>query len=535
MSALTGRMPGIASGLALFAIFLWASPAHAVGKEARVAVVIGNNLGLEHEKPLQYAEQDARRFFELVTEIGGIEKERAYLVLGGTDQDVRRAVDEAKGRIHELSRLGPTALIIYVSAHADETHLHLEGTSLSIAELRKTVQQTPASLRLVIIDACRTGAAAAFKGGSPGPAVTVNLHRSEELQGDLFIRSTSSGEPAQEWSFLRGALFTHHFVTGLRGAADVDRNGRISLAESYSYAFHRTVASAITARAGPQHPSFDFRMKGFGDWTFTNPGKERSAVVLGASLEGTVWIVDRGGYVVAEVDKVKDGQVRLALRPGWYRVIIPEKRTARVTDVSLAWGKRRVVERHEMVTMRLREVVARGNKPVVLRPFQLSGRYYYSLGPVDGLVGIHKGALGFSFTFDCWVASLLVSAGAATFDTVRSSVTHIETDLQTRFGREIPFSRITLGFGLYAAVSRVWQRIEADDHEERSTYGFDLPSPRKAWLPSVGGFLGLGIPVTERLWLEIDGTIGPKWVFMKEQSVEVVFAAGAGAGGGVRF
>jgi hypothetical protein len=521
-------------GAAVLASLVYSPPGFAVGKEARVAVIIGNNLGVGKERPLQYAEQDARRMYDLVTELGGVEKERAYLVLGGTAQDVRRAVDEAKGRIHELSRLGPTVLMVYVSAHADETSLHLEGTSLPIAALRETVRQTPATLRLVIIDACRTGAETTLKGGTAGPAVSVNLHGSEKLKGDLFIRSTGSGEPAQEWSFLGGALFTHHLVTGLRGAADVDENGRVSLSESYSYAFHQTVAGAVTAKAGPQHPSFDFNMQGFGDWTFTAPGEERSAIILDERIRGTVWVIDRDGHVVAEVDKREQAPLRLAVRPGWYRVIVPEKRTARVADVRLSFGKTRVIGDDDLVTLRLRDAMTRGDEPVVLRPFQLSLCYTYSKGAVAGLTGLHAGAFGFGFTARQWVAGIVLSAGAAEFDAVRARVTHIEGTLQARFGREVQLALPALRFGLLAAATHVWQRVVANNQEALAPYGY-RPKKRTAWLPEVGLFATVAFPLTERLWLEIDGTVGARWVFMADDSVPVTLAARAGGGLGWRF
>ncbi len=512
---------------------LW--PNTAAAEEARVAVVIGSNVGLGHERPLQYAEQDARRFYSLVTEIGGVEKERAYLVTGGDASAVRRAVDEAKGRIHELARLGPTALIVYVSAHADEENLHLEGTTLSVAELRQRVGQTPASLRLVIIDACRTPVQTAPKGGSPGPSVSVNLHRSEKLQGDLYISSTSRGEPAQEWSFLKGALFTHHLVTGLRGAADLDGNGRISLSEGYSYAFRRTLSGAVTAEAGPQHPSFDFHMAGHGDWTFTSPGRERSAIVLGESIAGTVWIVDRNSRIVAEVEKVKGTPVRLAVSPGWYRVIVPEENRALVTDVSLAFGKERTVDSRDLVSLRLRDVVERGTEPVVLRPLLLSMRYYFSNGTVEGIGGFHLGALSLDLFLGGWTAGLLLFCGGDRFDAVRSSVTHIEGELHLRGGREVVFANVSLWLGLFGGVARVWQTVTADRQDELEAYGFDTTSKQKAWLPSVGVYTALGVPLTERLWLTVDGAFGAKWIFMNDQEVAVDYDGRIGIGVGWRL
>jgi hypothetical protein len=68
---------------------------------------------------------------------------------------------------------------------------------------------------------------------------------------DLF----SSGEAAQEWSFLRGSLFTHHLLAALRGAADIDGDGRVSLSEAYTHAFRHTTIGAIESNGGPSTPA----------------------------------------------------------------------------------------------------------------------------------------------------------------------------------------------------------------------------------------------------------------------------------------
>ena len=521
---------------ALLSCMFLPSSVVALGKEARVAVVIGNNLGLQNEKPLQYAEHDAERFYAIMTELGGVEKERAYLVLGGNNKDVLRAVDEAKGRIHELSRLGPTAIIVYVSAHADEENLHLEGTLLPIEELRKTLSKTPATLRLVVIDACRTGASMQTKGGRKGPDISVNMHRSEKLQGDLFIRSSSSGEPAQEWSFFRGALFTHHMVAGLRGAADIDGNGRVTLAESYSYAFQKTVSSAVTAKAGPQHPSFDFKMKGFGDWTFTSPGEERSAIIIDRDIEGMVWVIDREGHVVAEVRKEASGQrVRLAVKPGWYRVIVPEGNLAQVADINLSFGKERRLAKREMVSMSLRDVVTRGDIPVVLRPFETTLQYHFNKGILDGIPWLHTVTLGLWFTAGRWTVGSALSVGGTEFDAVRDRVKHVEGHFRLALGRAFPFSSVTLTAGVFAAVTGVWQTVTTVDEEISDAPNYASRTKQNAWLPSGGVYLNLGVPVTERVWLNIDGSVGPIWVFMADEAVNLEVAANAGIGVGWRF
>ena len=66
------------------------------------------------------------------------------------------------------------------------------------------------------------------------------------------LASSTASELSQESEALRASYFTHHLLSGLRGAADADRDGRVTLSEAYRYAYNRTlVATAATAPAAP--------------------------------------------------------------------------------------------------------------------------------------------------------------------------------------------------------------------------------------------------------------------------------------------
>ena len=62
--------------------------------------------------------------------------------------------------------------------------------------------------------------------------------------------STTEGEPAQEWPYLRGSLFTHHLLAALRGLGDVDANGAVTLAEAYTYSYRNTLSQSLLGSAG---------------------------------------------------------------------------------------------------------------------------------------------------------------------------------------------------------------------------------------------------------------------------------------------
>ena len=181
----------------------------------------------------------------------------------------------------------------------------------------------------MVLDACQAGSLVRIKGGAPAPAFDVAPWEALP-RGLAFLASSSESEVAQESDELGGSFFTHFLVSGLRGAADRDRNGRVSLGESYEFASRHTLAATATSPVGPQHPTFRFDLAGQQDIALTYPGR------LGTGLGRLVF--DRpgryfirqqnGGAAVTEL--LSNGGDELSLDPGGYEVVRRgEDRTSR--------------------------------------------------------------------------------------------------------------------------------------------------------------------------------------------------------------
>jgi hypothetical protein len=74
----------------------------------------------------------------------------------------------------------------------------------------------------------------------------------------------------QESEELAGAVFTHFLVSGLRGGADVDGDGRVTLSELYTYAYRKTLMRTGTGVA-LQHPAMTLDTSGTGEIVLTRP------------------------------------------------------------------------------------------------------------------------------------------------------------------------------------------------------------------------------------------------------------------------
>jgi hypothetical protein len=298
-----------------------AAPARA-HEPVRIVLSIGQDVGAPDEQPLRFAERDAARVAELLIALGDVDRERAYVLVDATADSVRRALTEIRGRSIELPDV---VLITYISSHADEEALQLGPTRLPLRELRELLASVRARVRLLVVDACRSGVLVRTKGGKPVRPFAIDLEDPQPLEGQAIISSAASSEPAQEWDTLGGSLFTHHWLAALRGAGDRDGDGRVSLFEAYAYAYDRTVSASSAASAGLQHPSHELELRGAGDLVLTRPASRGSGLSLGPALSGRYLVLAaHSGELIAEFDKSEGRGVRLALDPGRYVIRKPE-------------------------------------------------------------------------------------------------------------------------------------------------------------------------------------------------------------------
>ena len=293
-------MPRWMSAILLLAT--WSSLAHA---ETRWAIAIGNNEGRASEGDLEYAESDARKVNALWRELGDVPPENAILLLGEDADTVRRAIVTVNDRIRQGDP-SHSMLVVYYSGHADENALHLGDSSFELREFEALVRGSSASFRLVILDACRSGALTRVKGGvvgAPVPLAKVEVADRGLADGVVFFTASARDEDAQESDKIRGSFFTHYLVSGLRGAADADGDGDVDLDEAYRFAYERTLRASSGGSIGPQHPTFRHEMKGRSDVILTRVAATSGQVLL-SFPSGTTWFVFAGsldGALLAEV------------------------------------------------------------------------------------------------------------------------------------------------------------------------------------------------------------------------------------------
>ena len=217
---------------------------------------------------LRYAAADARDIDAFYASPAGGSVPAAQRVLL-TDEQATRT--EVLDRLHKLVKntAEDDMLVVFLALHGvpDEGELYfamndtdagkLRPTGISQRELESELGLARAKRVLVVADACHAGAIG-FAGVKGARGVQVN--ETNELiakiastgKGTAILSAASANEASQEDARFGGGhgAFTAALLEGLRGLADKDRDGFVTIREAYQYTSDRVALMTN----GEQHP-----------------------------------------------------------------------------------------------------------------------------------------------------------------------------------------------------------------------------------------------------------------------------------------
>jgi len=383
--------------LAAILMVLTALTAATANPVRRYLLSAGANNGGKDRVMLRYAVSDATAFAAVLTDMGGVERKNAIVL---SDPSGR----ELLGGIAKLSRIMASdkaanpgirgEVFVYYSGHADENGLKLGSETLGWSDFRNAVSGLDADVRIAVLDACGSGAITRAKGGVASPAFLSDA--SSNMKGYAFLTSSNENEASQESDRIKGSYFTYALLNGMRGAADMTGDGKVSVSEAYQYAFNETLQYTQNTRAGTQHPNRDMNLVGTGDVIMTDLRETSAALLLDINLEGRFFIRDKNGNLFAELRKYRGRAIELGMPPGRYSIEAETpSRSWMSGGVEIAAGKRTALSMNDMKTMKRKPGVARGddNGEKTLVGGLLSvvdkgifGLSYYA--GIDGLMGV---------------------------------------------------------------------------------------------------------------------------------------------------
>ena len=461
----------------------------------RYAVFVGNNRGDADEPELRYAVSDARKMFTTLMAIGDVPSQQAVLSVDRKADEVRRTLIETNHRIRQdVATSGEdTVLLVYYSGHGDENALHLGGSQFPLDELRSLVFSSPATVRILILDSCRSGPLPRTKGGRPGHEFTVAGEDRLEANGAILIAASAANEDAQESDTLGGSFFTHHLVSGLLGAADRSGDSTVSLEEAYAYAYAGTVRSSSRSAGRPQHPSFHYDVKGMGSIAITRvaAGSERGVVQLREPGHYFVFDDTESGPLVAEVN-TGEPDSRLSLLPGRYFIRRRARDHIRETTVRVAPGELVTPAPNSFERIEYAQVVRKGGSHRQVAHSLLVDAGFR--GPIlDGMGGLPMLGLRYSVAFPSLTIASDFGYGQRHDENRSLTVRTRETHLGLRMTRDFDMRAWSLSAGIVAGAALLLQDFTTDGV---------APSRR-----SIAGYTGLAFGIQRGLGGRLYGAL----------------------------
>ena len=240
-------------------------------QEKVFGVVIGINK-YKNFPSLKYAVNDAREFYRYLTEVNQVPKDHVWLIL-----DEEATLDKFRSTLGTVLRRSAgkdDTVIIFLAGHgateqdpsspdgdglekyilpynADPKDLY--ASALPMSEVARIFQRISSERLVFIGDTCYSGASGGrtiFAGGTRANVSGAFLERLSQGKGRVIITASDANEVSAEKDELKHGVFTYYFLEGLRGKADLDKDGVITVDELYRY-----VSMKVPPATGQnQHP-----------------------------------------------------------------------------------------------------------------------------------------------------------------------------------------------------------------------------------------------------------------------------------------
>ena len=254
----------------------------------RWAVVIGVGQYESVAIPrLRYMVADAEAIYDTLVGPAGFKKEHVLLL---TDRAERkptvRNIRWALGTFLSRSAKKDDTVLIFFAGHgapevdprgverdglakylipSDADPDDLYSSALPMDELQTIFGRIEAERVVAFLDACYSGAAGgrtfAAKKTRAGSVDDLFLERLTRSKGRAIVTASRTNEVSIELPDLGHGIFTYYLIEGLKGAADLNRDGIVSLQELYEYV-EQQVTQKSRAIGGNQHPVMKGELEG---------------------------------------------------------------------------------------------------------------------------------------------------------------------------------------------------------------------------------------------------------------------------------
>ncbi|MGD8471184.1 MAG: caspase family protein [Desulfobacteraceae bacterium] len=245
---------------------------HRIERRRNLWAVIMGIDSYPNIRPLNYAVADARAFYDLLVMDNQVPPENVFLLLN--EQATLPALRSTLGTKVKNKAGADDMVIIYFAGHGAterdmmspdgdglEKYLlpyeanpnDLYASALPMREVAYIFNRIRSERLVFVVDACYSGASGGRTVSVTGVRANLSDRFLERLaggKGKVIITASSANEVSVEKDELGHGVFTYYLMQGLRGSADTDADGLVTVDEAYRY-----VSEKVPAATGQeQHP-----------------------------------------------------------------------------------------------------------------------------------------------------------------------------------------------------------------------------------------------------------------------------------------
>lgn len=307
----------------------------------RHVVIVGVNTSVdEGVAPLQYADDDAARFAELigrraaslhVLAVLDAETQRLFPDVAAearppTMVELARALDEAFADVRADRDAGVQSDFHFVfighgalGSNGEGYVSLLDGKLTRTALFERVLNPSPARFNHIIVDAC-AAYHLLYRGKDAVAAVQgfLEARSMASYPNTGVLLATTSARETHEWARIRGGVFSHEVLSALAGSADVDGDASLSYAEVGAF------IEAANAGVDDPRARVDFTLRPpplFLLRPLLTLAPRTRTLAFGAGDAGHFVIEDARGVAVAELNKNGEQSIEIELvGPAPFRV-----------------------------------------------------------------------------------------------------------------------------------------------------------------------------------------------------------------------
>jgi Caspase domain len=502
----------------------------AAAEPLRILVAASHVRGGDGEEPLRHSTEDADQVREVLASLGDFASSATFRLVDPTASALRDALDRARA-LAATHAPADVTFVLYFSGHGDRDALRLAGETISMSEISDRVQAIPAALRVLVTDACRTDPTRP-KGVSAEPGFALS-QVSAPATGVVWLFASDTGEAAQESDELRGGLFTHYWVSGLRGAADANGDGRVTLAESYDFAFSQTLFRSARSSGVLQHPTATFALREAAPVVLTHTFGPSTKIELPPEADAHYLVYAVGSRsVLGEIWSNPERRAVFAVPPGEYVV---QRRTgsgaSAVADIAVGAGQDRALAGADFRAMPEEQLAGKGGR-VVVRPNEVNLALGADVSRLTDVAVV--GRLTYARAFGPWALGVGVHGSSGVQDSAANHVDVSTGGVEASAELRWPLGPATMAaLGAGAAADVLHQHVQRDDMAN-ATPPLQTAADYTAFAAGPFAFARLRKRIGMGAWLEVS-LRGEGLLSQLDGALDVVWAASAALGGGVSF